>query len=73
MEEGELKFEAKWLGPELYAQIAAAIQQFGNDRLKPVKEALPEKITYEEIRLVAADLRMNSKSNRQQSQSGRRS
>jgi len=23
MEEGELKFEAKWLGPERYAQIAA--------------------------------------------------
>jgi len=72
MEEGELKFEAKWLGPERYAQIAAAIQQFGNDRLKPVKEALPEEITYEEIRLVAAHLRLNAKSNRPQSQSGRR-
>ena len=72
MEEGELKFEAKWLGPERYAQIAAAIEQFGNDRLKPVKEALPEEITYEEIRLVAAHLRLNAKSTRPQSQSGRR-
>ena len=72
MEEGELKFEAKWLGPERYSQIAAAIQQFGNDRLKPVKEALPEEITYAEIRLVAADLRLNAKPTRPQSQSGRR-
>jgi len=72
MEEGELKFETKWLGPERYAQIAAAIEQFGNDRLKPVKEALPEEITYEEIRLVAAHLRLNGKSTRPQSQSGRR-
>jgi ATP-dependent DNA helicase RecQ len=72
MEEGELKFEAKWLGAERYAQIAAAIEQFGNDRLKPVKEALPEEITYEEIRLVAAHLRLNAKSTRPQSQSGRR-
>ncbi len=70
MEEGELKFEAKWLGAERYAQIASAIQQFGKERLKPVKEALPEEVTYEEIRLVAAHLRMNAKSNMRQSRSG---
>jgi uncharacterized protein YpbB len=27
------------------------------DRLKPIKEALPEEISYEQIRLVAAQLR----------------
>src|SRR6266852_4805735 len=70
MEERELKFEAKWLGAERYAQIASAIQRVGNERLKPVKEALPEEITYEEIRLVAAHLRMNAKSNMRQSRSG---
>jgi ATP-dependent DNA helicase RecQ len=70
IEEGELKFEAKWLGPERYAQIAAAIEQFGNDRLKPVKEALPEEITYEEIRLVAAHLRLNAKSKMRRSRIG---
>jgi ATP-dependent DNA helicase RecQ len=58
MEDGEVKFEAKWLSAERYAQIAAAIQQFGKERLKPVKEALPEEITYGEIRLVAAHLRI---------------
>lgn len=58
MEEGEVFFDAKWLSAERYAQIASAIQQFGKERLKPVKEALPEEISYEEIRLVAADMRM---------------
>jgi ATP-dependent DNA helicase RecQ len=58
MEDGEVAFEAKWLRAERYAQIAAAVQQFGKERLKPVKEALSEDVTYEEIRLVAAHLRI---------------
>ncbi|HLZ91185.1 MAG TPA: RecQ family ATP-dependent DNA helicase [Candidatus Acidoferrum sp.] len=58
MEEGDVEFEAKWLSAERCAQIAAAVQQHGQERLKPVKEALPEDVTYEEIRLVAAHLRM---------------
>lgn len=58
MEDGELRFDAKWFSAERYAQIASAVQQFGKERLKPVKEALPEEITYGEIRLVAAHLRM---------------
>jgi ATP-dependent DNA helicase RecQ len=62
IEEGEIEFEAKWLAEERYTQVAAAIQQFGEERLKPVKEALPEEITYGEIRLVAAHLRVNAKS-----------
>ena len=62
MEDGEIEFDAKWLIAERYAQIAAAIQEFGKERLKPVKEALPEEFTYAEIRLVAAHLRVNAKS-----------
>ena len=58
LEEGEVDFDPKWLSAERYAQIAAAIQQHGKERLKPVKEALPDGISYEEIRLVAAHLRM---------------
>jgi ATP-dependent DNA helicase RecQ len=70
MEEGEVTFNAKWLSAERYAQIESAIQQFGKERLKPVKEALPEEITYEEIRLVAAHLRVNATSNTGKSPSG---
>ena len=58
MEDGEVEFQAKWLSAERYAQIATAIQQFGTEKLKPLKEALPEEITYEEIRLVGAHLRL---------------
>ena len=61
VEEGEIEFNAKWLSGERYAQISAAVQQFGKERLKPVKEALPEDVTYGEIRLVAAHLRVEEK------------
>jgi ATP-dependent DNA helicase RecQ len=58
IEEGETEFRMQWFSSERYAQIASAVQQFGKERLKPVKEALPDEITYGEIRLVAAHLRM---------------
>jgi ATP-dependent DNA helicase RecQ len=70
IEDGEIEFEAKWLTAERYAQIAAAIQQFGKERLKPVKEALPEEITYGEIRLVAAHLRVHQNQNAKQGRAG---
>jgi ATP-dependent DNA helicase RecQ len=54
--DGEIKFDSRWLSADKYTQIAAAIRQFGKERLRPVKEALPEEITYDEIRLVAAHL-----------------
>lgn len=57
VEGGEVEFESKWLSADRYAQIAKAIQQLGTERLKPVKEALPEETSYEEIRLVMAHLR----------------
>ena len=58
------------MSAERYAQIASAIERVGKERLKPVKEVLPEDIAYEEIRLVAAHLRMSAKSNMPQSRSG---
>ena len=63
MEEHEIEFDGKWLSAGRYAQIASAVEQFGKERLKPVKEALPEEITYGEIRLVAAHLRVKKTPN----------
>jgi len=63
MEEGEVLFDPKWLSTERYEQIATAVRQFGKERLKPVKEALPEEISYEEIRLVGTDLRLKERAN----------
>ena len=57
VERGEIDFQSEWLAPELFDQIAGACQRFGTERLKPIKEALPEEITYEQIRLAAAQLR----------------
>jgi ATP-dependent DNA helicase RecQ len=57
IERGEATFQPNWLAPERYTQIAAACRQLGMDRLKPLKEALPPEIPYEEIRLVIAHLR----------------
>ena len=62
IEGGEAQFQTKWFTPEKYQQIAAACRKLGAERLKPVKEALPEEITYEEIKLVAAHLRSGGKS-----------
>ena len=57
VERGEASFRSEWVKENSYSQIVRAVQDLGTERLKPVKEALPEEITYEEIRLVAAHLR----------------
>ena len=59
IERGEAKFQPGWMAPERYDLIAAACQQLGMDRLKPLKEVLPAEVPYEEIRLVIACLRAN--------------
>jgi len=58
MEKGELEFQRSWVDAEKQAQIEAACTRFGFERLKPLKDALPTTISYEEIRLVAAHLRL---------------
>ena len=45
--------------PEHYAVIADALQQVGEDKLKPVKEFLGDEYTYDEIRLVRALMRQS--------------
>ena len=63
IERGDAEFQPTWLASERYNQIAAACQQLGMERLKPLKEALPSEIPYEEIRLVIAHLRSATTSN----------
>jgi ATP-dependent DNA helicase RecQ len=62
IERGDAKFQPNWLPAERYNQIAAACQKLGMDRLKPLKEALPPEVPYEEIRLVIARLRSETTS-----------
>ena len=46
-----------WLSDALFNRIRAAAKQHGMDRLKPLKEALGEDISYDEIRIALACLR----------------
>jgi ATP-dependent DNA helicase RecQ len=58
MERGELEFQPSWIDGEKRAQIEEVCTRLGTERLKPLKDALPAEITYEEIKLVAARLRL---------------
>lgn len=60
VDRGEINFQPEWLAQERFDQIANACQRCGMERLKPIKEALPAEITYEQIRLVAAQMRRTS-------------
>jgi len=57
VEKGELQFQENWIEDSKRASIEEACSRLGVERMKPIKEALPPEITYEEIRLVAAQLR----------------
>jgi ATP-dependent DNA helicase RecQ len=46
-----------WLSDDLYARIRAAATQHGADRLKPLKEALGDSVSYDEIKIALACLR----------------
>jgi ATP-dependent DNA helicase RecQ len=57
VEKGELQFQNAWIDEGKRTSIEEACSRLGMELLKPLKEALPPEITYEEIRLVAARLR----------------
>ena len=57
VERGDLEFESAWIDRNKLAVIEAACAKLGVNGLKPLKDALPPEITYDEIRLVAARVR----------------
>jgi ATP-dependent DNA helicase RecQ len=57
IERGELDFQPSWIDGEKQAQIEEVCTRLGTERLKPLKDALPPEISYEEIKLVTARLR----------------
>ncbi len=54
VERGRLEFDPKWVGEERRRAIEAALERVGADRMKPIKDAVPEEITYGEIRLIVS-------------------
>jgi len=57
VEGGLLEFQQAWMDSARQSVIEAACGQLGLERLKPLKDALPPEITFDEIRLVVARLR----------------
>ena len=57
VEKGRLKFSPEWVDKERRDNIEKVCARLGLQWLKPIKEALPAEISFEEIRLVVANLR----------------
>jgi len=61
VEKGDIEFQADWIDRNKQAVIEAACAQVGTDWLKPLKDALPPEVTYDEIRLVVAKVRRETR------------
>jgi ATP-dependent DNA helicase RecQ len=57
IEEGRLDFQSSWVEHSKLPKIEEACARLGLERLKPLKDSLPEEVTFDEIRLVVAHLR----------------
>jgi ATP-dependent DNA helicase RecQ len=57
VEKGRLAFREEWFVPGRIVAIRDAAERLGVQRARPIKEALPEEVTYGEIRLVLAEMR----------------
>lgn len=68
VERGEAKFEPGWIQGDHQEKIEQACGRLGLERLRALKVALPAEVTYEEIKLVIAQIRRK----RSQSQGGER-
>ena len=60
VEKGSLEYRVEWVGEADHQVIEEAVRRLGAQWLKPLREALPAEITYEQIRLVVAWVRVNS-------------
>ena len=61
VERGDMEFEAGWIERNKLAVIEAACARIGVNGLRPLKDALPPEVTYDEIRLVVARVRREGK------------
>jgi ATP-dependent DNA helicase RecQ len=57
VEKGRLEYRMEWVGEANHHQIEEVVRRLGSQWLKPLREALPAEITYEQIRLVVAFVR----------------
>jgi len=60
VERGELAFQSGWVREDIRSKIEEACARLGFGRLRTLKDALPPEVSFDEIRLVAAQLRSQS-------------
>jgi ATP-dependent DNA helicase RecQ len=60
VERGLVEFQADWVEEPRRKQIETAAAELGLETFSPIKNILPPDFTYDEIRLVVADLRRRS-------------
>ena len=60
VERGLVEFQESWVGQERQREIETAAATLGLERVTPIKDALPPDFTFDEIRLVIANLRRRS-------------
>jgi ATP-dependent DNA helicase RecQ len=61
IETGQVKLNAKWISPDAQPLIEEACLKQGVERLKDIKDAVPRYVSFEDIRLVVAHLRAESR------------
>src|SRR5262249_34541007 len=54
VEKGRLEYKMDWVGEERHREIVEVVKKLGSNFLRPIKDALPPEVTYEQIRLVVA-------------------
>jgi ATP-dependent DNA helicase RecQ len=57
VERGLVEFQDGWVEENKQREIEAAAAELGLERISPLKDALPPDFTFDEIRLVVANLR----------------
>ena len=66
VETRQVKLDPKWISPDAQSRIEEACLKHGVERLQDIKDAVPPYVSFEDIRLVVANLRAE---NRLQAQS----
>ena len=54
VEKGRVAYRMDWVGEEAHHEIEEVVRRLGAQWLKPLRDALPPEITFEQIRLVVA-------------------
>jgi ATP-dependent DNA helicase RecQ len=59
VEKGRLAYRMEWVGEETHHRVEEVIRRLGSQWLKPLRDALPGEISFDQIRLVVAYCRAN--------------